>query len=79
MVSEIYVCVYLLHKSGVIVWTDNPSKYPYRKVGVGRMVISGSLGWVVVSTLAQNARDIHLIPALGTICDLFITPTALVP
>ena len=42
------------------------------------MVTSGSLGTVLVSTLAWNARDVGLIPALGAIFPIFITLTTLV-
>ena len=38
---------------------------PLKQVGVGTMVISGSLGGVIVSTLAWNATDVGLIPDLG--------------
>ena len=34
---------------------------------MGRMVASCSLGGVMVSTLARNARDVASIPALGNI------------
>ena len=39
------------------------------------MVTSGSLYGVMVSTLAQNARDVDLIPTLGAIFPIFITST----
>ena len=35
--------------------------------GMGRVVISGSVGGVMVSALAWNARDVGSIPALGVI------------
>ena len=38
----------------------------------------GRLGGVMVSTLALNARDVHLIPTLGAIFPIFITPMTLV-
>ena len=41
------------------------------------MVRSGSLCGVMVA-LAQNARDVGLSPALGTIFPIFITPLTLV-
>ena len=58
----------------VVVCTDPSGKEPHREVGVGRMVTSGSLCGVMVSTLARNARDVDLISALGTIFTLLITP-----
>ena len=41
------------------------------------MVTPGSLGGVIVSTLARNARDVGLIPALGIILPIFITQMTL--
>ena len=40
---------------------------------------AGSLGGVMVRTLAQIARDSCLSPALETIFPIFITPMTLVP
>ena len=42
----------------VIVCTDLSGKESPRQVGVGTEVTSGSLGGVMVSTLAGNARDV---------------------
>ena len=42
---------------------------------MGRMVTSGSLGGVIVTTIYRNARDVSSIPALGEIFPIFITPT----
>ena len=39
-----------------------------------RMVSLGSLGGVMVSTLASNARNVGSIPALGAIFQIFIGP-----
>ena len=41
-------------------------------VGVSIVVKSWSLYGVMISTLAQNARDVHLIPALGQIFPIFL-------
>ena len=49
------------------------------QVAVGTVVTVGSLGGVMVSTLARNARDVGSIPTLGTILPIFIIPTILVP
>ena len=38
------------------------------------LIESGKLGGEMVSTLAQNARDIGLIHALGAIYSIFVTP-----
>ena len=46
----------------------------HKQVGVGEMVISGSLGAVMIIILAQNARDVGSIPALGAKFPIFITP-----
>ena len=42
----------------VVVCNEFSGKEPHREVGVGRVVISRSLGGVMVSTLVQNARDV---------------------
>ena len=48
----------------VVVCTHLSGKEPHRQVGVGRVVESGSLGGVMISTLAEIARDVGLISAL---------------
>ena len=57
----------------VVVCTDLSGKEPYREVGVGSMVTSGSLGGVMVNTLAWNARNV------GTMFPIFTTLMKLVP
>ena len=52
---------------------------PYRQVGMGRVVTSGSLVGVMVSTLAWNARDVGYIPTLDAIFPILITPMTLFP
>ena len=42
-----------------------------------RVLTAGNLGGVMVSTLAQNARDVGSIPALGAIFPSFITRVGL--
>ena len=42
------------------------------------IVTSGSLLGVMVSTLAHNARNVGLIPALGTTFPIFISPMTIV-
>ena len=42
------------------------------------MMTSRHIGGVMVSTLAQNARDVGSIPGLCAIFTIFITPTTLV-
>ena len=61
----------------VVVCTNLSGKEPHRQAGIGKVVTSGSLGDVMVSTLAQNARGVGSIPALGTIFPIFITSTTL--
>ena len=56
----------------VLVCTDLSGKEPHRQVGMGRVMTSGSLGGVMLSTLAQNARDIGSMSTLGTIFPIFI-------
>ena len=62
--------------ASVAVCSDLPGKEPHRQVGVGSMVTSGSLGSLMVSTLAQNARGVGSIPTLGPIFHIFITATS---
>ena len=42
---------------------------------MGTVVTLKSLGDVMVSTLIQYAREVHLIPTLGTIFPIFIRLT----
>ena len=58
--------------NNVVVCTE-----PLRQVGVGRMMTSGSLDGVIVSTLACNARDVGSIHSLDTIFTMFIKPMIL--
>ena len=62
----------VLYCPTVLVRTDLSSKEPHRQVGVGRMVTSGSLGGIMVSTLARNARDVRSIPTVGAIFPIFL-------
>ena len=63
----------------VVVCTDLSDEEPYREVGVDSMVTSGSLGGVMVSTLARNAIDVALIPlSRHNISYLIHTPMTLV-
>ena len=55
--------------------TDLSGKEPHRYVNMGKVVSSGSLGGVIGSTIAQNARYVGLIPALDAIYPNFSTPT----
>ena len=48
------------------------------KVGMSKVMTSGSLCGGMVSTPTWNARDVGLIPALGTIFTIFITPMTIV-
>ena len=61
-----------------VVCTYLSGKVPYRQVGVVRGVRYGSTGGVMVSTLAQNARDVGSIPTQHTIFPIFNTSTTLV-
>ena len=42
--------------------------------GIGMVVVSGSLGGVIVLTLAQHAIAVGLIPNQGTIFPILVTP-----
>ena len=59
----------------VVVYTYLSGKQLHRQTCTGRVVTSGTVGGELVNTLAQNVRDVALIPALGTIFSIFITPT----
>ena len=56
---------------GVVVSTDLSVKELHRQVSMGRVMTSGNLADVMVSTLSQNASDAVLIPTLGTIFPIF--------
>ena len=58
----------------VVVCTHLSGKDPHRQVAVGKVVRSGSLGGVMISALAWNAREVGSIPALSTIFPIFIIP-----
>ena len=57
--------------TNVVVCTDRSGKDPHRQAGVDRVVISGSLGVVMVSALTWNARNMGSSPPLGTIFPIF--------
>ena len=46
---------------------------------IGSIVSTGTPGGVMVSTLAQNVSDVALIPTVGAIFLIFITPMTLSP
>ena len=54
--------------------TSHSGKKPYRQVGMNRVMILRSLVGLMVSTLAVNAIDVGLNPALGTLFPIFIVP-----
>ena len=56
--------------TSVVDCTHFPGKELHRHVGMDRMVTSGSLDGGMVSTVAQNARDVGSIPIL---CAIFKT------
>ena len=57
-----YVMTYNSCGTSVVVCTDLFDKELHRLEEVGRVVTSGSIGDVMVSKLAQNARDVGSIP-----------------
>ena len=63
-------------RSGMIlvVCTDREGKEPHKQVGMGRVMTAWSLGGVMVSTKAQNARDLGSNFLLGTIFLIPISP-----
>ena len=62
---------------GVVVYTALSNNEPYKQVDMGMVMTSGWLGGKMVSTLAQNARDVGSILALGTLFPIIITPMTL--
>ena len=58
----------------VVVSTDLSGKEPHRQAHMDRMVTVRSLHDVMVSTLAQKAKDVGSIPDQGTLFLTFITP-----
>ena len=54
------------------------SQKPHEQIDVGTVMASRSLGGVMVSTQTQNGRDMDLIPVVGAILPLVITPMILV-
>ena len=57
--------------------TDLSGKESHTQVGVDMVVTSGSLGGVMVSILAWNARDVDSILSLGAIFPIFTTDTTI--
>ena len=57
-----------------VVCTDLSGKEPHRQVDMGRVVTSGRIDGVMLSTLAWNAMEAVSIPAVGTLVIIFITP-----
>ena len=85
--DHLYKCFKGLITHALVIWfffnrllvcTDLSCKEQHRQVGIGSVITSDSLGGEMVSTLAWNARDVGLIPILGSIFPIFIIPTTLV-
>ena len=76
--SDLNIYIYIFNASYlyefVVVCTDLWGKELYRQAGVGIVMTSGKPTWCNGSTLARNARDVGLSPALGTVFLIFITP-----
>ena len=62
--------------TSAVVGTDLWQRDAQRQVGMGRVMTSGSLSGVRISTLARNAKYVDSIPVLGAIFPIFITPMA---
>ena len=58
---------YNSRRTSEVFCTDLSGEVSHREVGMGSVLTSGSLCGVVVNTLAQNASDVGLNPALGAI------------
>ena len=79
VIARVYVIVsikktYYSRGMSVVVCTDPSGKELHRQIGVGR---SGSLGRVIVSTLAWNARDLGSIPFNAQYFPFLSAPTLL--
>ena len=71
--QEGWVRIHHSHDNSVMVCTDLSGKNTHRQVSVGNMVTSRSLGSVMISILAQNARDVGSILTLNGIFLISIT------
>ena len=69
-----HIYIYII---GLVVCTDLSGEELLRQGCVGRVVASGSLPGVMLSTLARNARDVGSIPTLSTIFPMSIKPMTL--
>ena len=74
----IYIYIYIYAHIYIVDSTNLSGKKLYRQVGVERVMTPVSLDGIMVNALAQNGRDIGLIPTLGAIFPIFTTPTTLV-
>ena len=63
--------------TSVVIYTDLSGKELHSQVGMGRLMISGNIADVIVSTLFLNARDVGSIPVVGAIFSTLLTPTTL--
>ena len=63
----------------VVGCTNLSTQEPHRRVGLGRVVTSSSLGGVMINTLARHAKDVGSIPTIGAKFPIFITPMKLIP
>ena len=61
--------------ASVVIYFEFSGKKPHRQMGVDRVVTSGSLACVMVSTLAWNASEVGSTSALGTMFPIFTTAT----
>ena len=59
----------------VVVCIHLKGKMPHRQESMGIVMTSGRLCYVMVSTLAWNARDADSILILGVIFPIFVTPS----
>ena len=56
----------------VVVCSDFSGKEPCGQVGIDRVMTPGSLGGIMVRTLARNARVVGSISTLGATSSIFI-------
>ena len=69
IIMMIIIYIYIIIIIIVVIWTD----LSQGREDVGKVVTSRSLGGVMFSTLAWNARHMHSILTLGAIVPIFIT------
>ena len=66
--------IYSSNVMSAVVCTDLSGKEPHKEVDIDRVIASGSLGGVIVSSVARTAKELGSIPTLGAIFPTFTLP-----